>query len=311
MRINYYIGIDGGGTKSRLIAVDGEQALLGQNESGSTNLASNSKDEVLIELRKLFSGFFAKTHVKQENCAGLCIGSAGIDYAGNKRQMEELISACGFTCPIMVVNDSQIVLAAATGGEAGAVVVSGTGSIALGMDVDGKTVRCGGWGHILDDVGSAYWMGIEGIRRALRSYDGRGQKTILEEHLSEAMGLRHITDCLEPVYDGVLGKQDIAKLAPLVSKSAQAGDQVSIKIMEDSARELFLLADAVLRKLSILPDVVTVSGGTIVNDEILLRLFTEIMARERPAVRVEKIRAEPIMGAVFLAKRHLDQVNDF
>lgn len=276
--------------------------VLGQNESGSTNLASNSKDHVLTELRSLFSGFFERTYVKPEDCVGLCIGSAGIDYAENKRQMEELISECGFSCPIQVVSDSQIVLSAATGGKAGAVVVSGTGSIALGMDEDGKTVRCGGWGHILDDMGSAYWMGIEGIRRALRSYDGRGQKTFLEESLSEAMGLRHITDCLEPVYNGTLGKQDIAKLSPCISAGAQAGDRVSIEIMENTAKELFILADVVLRKLKTLPDVVTVSGGTIVNDSMLLRLFTGIMAKERPAVRVEKIRAEPIMGAVFLAK---------
>lgn len=287
-----------------MIALSETQKFLGQNESGSTNLASNTKEVVLDNLRNLFSGFFAKTHVKIEDCAGLCIGSAGIDQAGNKGQMEELISGCGFTCPVIAVNDSQIVLAAATGGKAGAVLVCGTGSIALGMDEDGETVRCGGWGHLLDDMGSAYWMGMEGIRLALRSYDGRGQKTVLEERLSKALGLGHITDCLEPVYNGGLGKRDIARLAPYVSEGAQAGDPVCTEIMDRSARELFLLTDAVLRKLKTPPGVVTVSGGTIVNNGLLLKLFTGIMARERPLVRIEKIREEPVMGAVFLAKKH-------
>lgn len=305
MRIIYYIGIDGGGTKSRLIAVDESQTVLGQNESGSTNLASNTGSEVFRELDSLFTGFFDKTGLTPDDCAGLCMGSAGIDYPGNKRLMEELIAKCGFTCPITVVNDSRIVLAAATGGGKGpcAVVVSGTGSIALGMDEDGESVRCGGWGHLLDDMGSAYWMGIEGIRRALRSYDGRCQKTVLEKSLPIAMGLNHITECLEPVYGGKLGKQEIAKLAPMVTAGAMAGDKACTEILETSAGELFLLADATIRKLKVAPDVVTVSGGTIVNSEIYLAKLREIMSRERPGVRVETIREEPIMGAVFLARK--------
>ena len=297
--MKYYIGIDGGGTKSRLLAVDQNYNVIGEAAGHSTNLASNSKEFVYNSLKSIIYDFLETNNTRIEHCLGICIGSAGLDSQSSCRVMEQIVKDIGFTCRIIAINDSLLALAAVTEGGPGVVVISGTGSIAYGMDSSGSTVRCGGWGHILDDSGSGYWIGIEALQYALRSFDGRGEKTILEETFKEVFHVTHLPDCMEHIYSG-FNKAEIAGYALYVKEGAGKKDNVCLEIIERAAKELFFLADAVIRGMKEnAPDVI-VSGGAILNNDILFSGFYSYIKESYPGIRIIKMDKKPVMGAIHL-----------
>ena len=298
--MKYVIGIDGGGTKSRILAVDLNRNILGSGMGGSTNLASNPKEDVFQSLKNTVVDLLNKTGLKLSDCLSLCIGSAGLDSNFLIESMKEIIITIGINCPIIVVNDSLLVLEAALGGKQGIVIISGTGSIAYGKDEKGNTIRCGGWGHILDDVGSAYWIAKEAFRCSMRYYDGRGEKTLLEEKLKSAMNITDMSECIQKVYNE-FNKSDLAAFPVYVDECAVLKDNVSLDIIKRAANELYLLTDTVLKKLKINTKEIFVSGGTIMNSNVLFGNFCDIIEKKIPAVEVKKINKKPVMGAVDLA----------
>ena len=294
----YYIGIDGGGTQSRLLVASEDMEPLLRLQGGSTNPDSNTKEAVSATLGAMFlelrnNGFL------EEDCKGLCIGVAGINSAPAAKDMEELVRRMGYS-RVSAVNDCLLALAAAFGSGPGAVLVCGTGSIAFGRDAQGRVRRFGGWGHIFDDHGSAYWIGKEAIRRAFCSYDGRAPKTALEGAVQQAYGVDDLPLCAAKIYDEDFNKADIAQLATLVREHALNGDAESLGILKVAAAELGILAGTALDAAYPHQSLV-VSGGTIENNEILLGLLEDELGRTHPWARVRKIDKEPVWGAVYLA----------
>jgi N-acetylglucosamine kinase-like BadF-type ATPase len=302
--MEYYVGIDGGGTKSRLLAVDKNEEPVAVLYGGSTNLASNQVSEVRETLRSLFARMFAEGGLSPEGCLGVCVGSAGLDFPAACGQMESLVRESGFACPVAAVNDSLLALAAATDGGPGVIIISGTGSIAYGAGADGTIARCGGWGHILDDGGSGYWIGKEAIRRAFLAYDGRGRQTVLTGKVMDKLGVSNLPDAIEPLYgDGGIGKPEIAEFCVMVQEGAEAGDAVCREILEEAAEELFALTDAILKKLGQDDLSVAVSGGSIQNNPTLLAMFAARVSAVYPRVSVAEIKREPVWGAIRLCRK--------
>jgi len=297
--LKYFIGIDGGGTKSRLLAIDQNYDMIGNALGSSTNLASNSKEVVYHHLKSMIDDFLLNSSMEIEDCLGICIGSAGIDSKNSGLAMEQIIKDIGFTCQIIAVNDSLLALAAGAKGGPGVVVISGTGSIAYGMDSNKNTVRCGGWGHILDDGGSGYWIGKEALKYALRSSDGRGKKTVLEEIFKEVFKVTYLPDCIDYIYSG-FNKAKIAGYAVYVKEGAAKKDSVCMEIIDRGAKELFLLADTLIKSINETAPEVIVSGGTILNIESLFSAFRGYMEKQYPAINVMKLDREPVLGAIHL-----------
>jgi len=299
--IKYYVGIDGGGTNSRMLVTDENMNPLLRVVGGSTNLDSNTKEFVLGNFDIMFAEL-AKNGLRKEDCISLCIGSAGLNSESSCKRMEEMIREAGFSCRASAVNDSLLVLAGAFSGKPGAVLVCGTGSIAYGMDADGNTIRCGGWGHFIDDKGSAYWIGKEAVRRAFFSYDGRGEKTVLESVLKERYEVNVLPECLDRFYGpDALNKTEIAQLSLVVEEHAKQGDAVCLQILSDAADGLAALVSAVLKAMRAHCKSLIVSGGTIENNDILFELLERKLHGVYPGFSIAKIEKEPIWGAIYLA----------
>lgn len=298
--MKYYIGIDGGGTKSRLLAVAPDGSEVGRAMGGSTNLASNTQESVRDCLARLFADFEAGSGANKEDCLAVCIGSAGLDYEAKEQEMQEILRGVGFRCPVVAVNDSLLALAAETRGEPGVVVIAGTGSIAYGRDAEGRTYRAGGWGHLIDDGGSGYWIAKEGVRRTLRAFDGSDPHTLLEQTLPAAFGVALLPEIIDTIYGGA-NKAELAAFAVYVDEGARQHDAVCCAILEDAAQELFVLVDTILRRMQSPDAMVIASGGTILGCERLFAGFERRVAAAHPGARIGKIQAEPVMGAVYMA----------
>ena len=187
-------------------------------------------------------------------------------------------------------------------------ILSGTARVRV-HGPGGELVRAGGWGHVVGDEGSGYWIGKEAMRRAIRAADGRGPATALTERLCQAAGVKHILDVFGPVTRGDFDRPWIARLAPLVAQTAAEGDAVADEIMNEAAYELALHVASVIRRAPWFADVDAVptvtAGGVFGLGADWYHRVKQALAREAPRARLTVWVKEPILGAVYLALKEL------
>jgi len=299
----YCIGIDGGGTHSRLAGIDTEMNVLGYQAGGSTNMASGTYESVYENIAKLLKGFNAETNTLPTECQGICIGSAGVSVGDNAMLLEKMFREAGFTCKVKVITDAELVLAAETKGEPGVAIISGTGSIGYAIDKSGNTLRAGGWGHIIDDGGSGYRIGMDAIQAALMDFDGRGEKTILTKMILEHFQLEKPSDILTLVYGANFNKSKIGEAAMLVKDASANGDIVAAKIEWQASNSLFGLAQALIKRAELDAHKLVISGSIITHNENIRSRFCKAIAEDFPGMLITPSSTKPELGAAYLAAR--------
>lgn len=302
--MKYVVGIDGGGTKTHMKIADLNGKIIAEGVKGPSNINSSAEEEVKKVLKDLISEGIKSIGEGMDECSAICIGTAGADRDEDKVIIENMIKdALGYKGKIIVVNDAEVALAGGIGKRNGIIVISGTGSICYGRTEEGKSCRSGGWGHIIGDEGSGYDIGIKAIKAALKSYDGRGEKTILESSVLECLGLNYHEDLISYIYRSGAGKKEIARLTRVVNKAYKNGDAASKKILEDAAEELFLSVKAVINKLYIGGENISLvaTGGAINNIEYLYDEFKNKVNKVYPKVNIVHMKNDSAFGAVVIA----------
>ena len=204
---------------------------------------------------------------------------------------------------VLVVNDALIALEAGAPDQPGIVLIAGTGSIAYGRDAQGRAARAGGWGHVLGDEGSGFWLGRQALRAVLRATDLRGAKTALTPRVMAHFGVAREPELVQPVYEGGMRPKVIAALASLVGEVADAGDPVAMHIVETGAEELAGAAGSVARRLGLIDTAIALplAGGIF---RAVPRVRTRVIERLGgllPNATPVLLTAEPASGAVRLA----------
>ena len=298
----YYIGIDGGGSFSRLAAVDGKARIIGRNEGGSTNIASMGYNGVLMNIKSLIAGFNETSGVALADCRGIVIGTAGVGLPESARLVEQIFRDIGYDGKIKVMTDGELVLAAECKGAPGTAVISGTGSIAYAMDKFNNAFRAGGWGHLIDDGGSGYGIGIDAIKCALMDFDGRGGKTMLTSMIDRHFGLDgDIGGVLKYVYSPDFTKTRIAEVAMLVQQAFIEGDIVAAAIQDRAAAALVALAAALIEKAGLGEHKVVISGSVLLKNRDIRAKFCKSINSRFPKIQIVEASAKPEDGAAQLA----------
>jgi glucosamine kinase len=236
----------------------------------------------------------------------LVAGLAGVGNERERGQVETALAAAEVAERVRVVTDGAIALDGALGGEAGILVVAGTGSVAYGRGEDGRVQRCGGWGMVVGDEGSAWSIGRNGLAAALRAADGRGPPTRLLHRFVELLGLEDERGI--PSWAGRAEKAGVAALAVHVVSAADEGDAVALQLLEREARELACHAVALARRLEPWSGAVPVAfhGGVLGVDlyaEVVRGALDEYEYRfeVRPSV------ADAVAGALSYARRMVEE----
>jgi len=235
----------------------------------------------------------------------LCIGIAGVDREAEKDVMRDLLRRLGIRRATRIVNDATVALVAGAPDGVGVVLVAGTGSIAYGVDSTGKTARSGGWGYLLGDEGSAFWLGHAAVRQGIRAADGRGPATTLYQRICEHLDLHAPSDLVGWFYDQELSRTRVAQLARLVEEAAADGDEAADDLLEQAAQDLARAARAVDRQLDFPGSypLVLAGGAFRACPSLAVRLERELdLAR----ARVVRLEGEPAAGAVTLALELLE-----
>ncbi len=244
----YYIGMDGGGTGTTILVSSGGRDLC-RIEAEGLNYNSFGQAGVTKTLEHAAAALKEKGF-EPACCLGVGIGCAGVSNPAAKTLINEKMLEFGYTCPVFVFGDQRAAMYGALEREDGILLIAGTGSICLGQAGGGKEeYRTGGFGHLIDDEGSAYALGRDILSAVVRAEDGREEKTVLKDAVYEKLGISSIPEIIEYVYARERVKGEIASLAMLLGDPEIRKDAAAVRIMEKAAGELSRLVLTVLAKM--------------------------------------------------------------
>jgi glucosamine kinase len=234
----YVMAIDGGATKTLAAVLDLDERAVHLAQGGPSNEDAVGTRAAVAALLEVADRALALAGIEEQELATVVVAVAGTDTDAIAREVCSARSE-----DWIVVNDVVGAWAAATGAKPGVGAISGTGSNVFGVGPSGSTWRVGGWGHLLGDEGSGYWLGVESIRAALADRDGSGPKTELRRAATGFFDVASVEALAPLVYAKPLTKGEIASFATETAKLAEQGDAVARDLYTRAAGEL---ADQIL-----------------------------------------------------------------
>ena len=284
------IGLDIGGTKTRGIRF--EDGIPAADESvGSSNVQNVSRDEAARNIAELFA------RIGDGPVSRVYAGSGGIDTVEDAEALAALIRPHVPGAVVTVVHDSRLLLAAGRA-RTGVAVIAGTGSAAWGKNADGAEARAGGWGYLLGDEGSGYWLGREAVRHSLRRMDQGLAVDPLTAALLESCGVDHPSRLIALFHSPDTGRRFWAQQARHVVEAAARGHQESRDMLDQAGEDLAGLALQVLRQLGINGPVI-LGSGLGMNVVPLQEAFRRHLA-DGGAADVRVLDQEPVFGVLQL-----------
>jgi len=294
------LGIDAGGTKTACLLANEAGETLGEARGGGANLQTKGElgvEKVLHAVMREALGDHASS------VDAICLGMAGMDRPGERHVVGEIMRRIAGGARTVVVNDALVALVAGVGDEPGVVIISGTGSIAYGRNRDNAAARSGGWGHVLGDEGSGYWIGRRAVRAVARAADGRGPATALVARVLEHFDVKTPSDLVSRVYDAETHHPRLARLAEVVQEARDEGDEQATQILEQAAHELVRAARSVVERLRMKDEAFdfVLSGGVFVGVPWLHEELRRRLPAIAPEAGVRRLEVPPARGAVHLA----------
>jgi glucosamine kinase len=299
----HVLGIDAGGTKTVALLADADGRIVGEGRAGGANLQAHGE----LEVEKVLHGVIdLALDGRSVAPAAVCLGLAGVDREGDGAVIRAIMRRLGFRAHTLIVNDALIALIAGQPSgvtRPGVVLISGTGSIAYGVNGRGVAARAGGWGSSLGDEGSGYWIGRRALAAVVRDADGRGPATQLTPMVLSHFELSRPEQLVAEIYDNVGGRHAIASLGETVERARAAGDHVAAEILREAASELALAVASVVSRLDMRGEQfpTLLAGGILRGIPWLASEVTRHVAEVAPRSIVEPLQVEPAMGAVRLA----------
>jgi len=321
--VAYYLGIDGGGTKTTC-AVGDESRLLATATAGPSNIVRVGETQARESLQQSVRQACAAAGITPAQVSHTCVGGAGAARPELaeivRRSLAEILPT-----PIDVVGDMQIALEAAFDTGPGVIVNAGTGSFAYGRDQQGTTVRAGGWGFAIGDEGSAHWIGRAAINAVLRAADPRPvdfrlsdpkslarREEVLESESSQPSSL---SAALQKAW-GVTSLSDLARaansipppdFAALFLAVAASQDVLALQVLSSAGRELAQIAATVVHRLfqksETGPVPVAMTGGVFRHAPLTRGDFCNELRRLDPRVEINPQVVDPVEGALKMARR--------
>ncbi len=309
----FVMGVDGGGTKTEIVLIDSMGGVIGKIKVDSTNYQVVG-EKVKINLIQGFEKLMKKTNVTLNKVDHIFLGLAGAGRKSDREEIKQLFQDTPYKDLITVDSDAIVALAGAFGTAPGIIIIAGTGAICFGKNQQGKIARSGGWGYLLGDEGSGYFIGREAIIAALKDFDGRGEKTELRQVVTKQFNLDSIEKIIPLIYKNKIDRIQIAGLAPLVFKTADKGDLIAEEIVKSAGKELGNLAKAVADRLGFTSDEVRVAliGSIFKEKEMLINHISKELYEISWNVTVSEPMFQPSYGAALMALQKIDvEITEF
>jgi N-acetylglucosamine kinase-like BadF-type ATPase len=299
--LNYYLGVDGGGSKTYVLIADETGRIAGKGVAGNGN-HQTCYEEAKANIRMSVGAALAEARLTPEQIAFAMFGLAGADRETDFRILRPMIAELGFPRHDIVC-DTMIALRAGTANPYGVVLICGTGTNSAGRNVSGDVYQCGGFSYLFGDFGGGGALCVEAFRSVIRAWDGRGAPTILTDLVPADLGY----DSVAQMFDDYLDHNLIPppRLAELLFPAAEAGDETAQAILRKQGEELGLSASAVIHRLGMECETfdVVLAGSILTRGSggFVIEPIRKALRQTAPLAKVVRLRTEPVVGAVWLA----------
>ncbi len=300
------VGVDGGGTRTRVLLADAHGTELARIEGPATALSA-STESVAADIIKALIGEALQKAERTETRPAVCV--VGVAGAGQERAAQALWSALAsrrVADDVSVQADATVALDDAFGDAAGVLLIAGTGSVAYSRAPDGRLERCGGWGPFVGDEGSAAWLGRRALSVVTASHDGREPETALTGAMLTALELEAIEDLIPWALDATPAK--LATLVPVVAQVASTGDLRANALISLCVEELVLHVRTLTRRCFVderasVP--VALAGGMMAKGSLVRKRLEQRLKSAVPGAAVRAEEVDAARGAVRRARRLL------
>lgn len=301
--MNYYLGIDGGGSKSKAVLCDKNLEILSTFQAGPSNFLKVGLKDAAKEIMSLISAATHDLKGSQQNLA-VVIGTAG---AGRKENVEDFTEALNKEAMkkriglknIFITGDINITLHGAFEENEGLILIVGTGSIIYGKTKNGSEIRKGGFGRLIGDEGSGYSIGKRTINFLSRSFDGRIIPTPFFDFLTERLNISDSPSLINSIYKN---NYEISQAAALTIEAAELGMREAEQILSEESDELIVLIGSSLNEFSSKSIKLCLSGGLIEQENFYRNMLIEKINKYFPQVKLTEPKYSPEFGAVLMAK---------
>ncbi len=300
----FVVGMDGGGTKTKVCVMDLEGREVDVLFGGGMNINGLGREGVLRNMAAIFAEL-KERGAEWKQMKSLCIGAAGISNPDLLDTLKESVKAAGIEQEPIILGDHHAALYGAHGRGKGMILIAGTGSMCFGLDGQGGEARTGGRGYLIDDEGSGYALGRDVLSAIAYAEDGRIPPTCMREAVFNQLGIDNINDMIKFVYADTTGKKEIAALAPNIMLGLAAGEKVAFDAMEKAAEKLAEMVGPVVEKLQMQNGELAFCGSVITKNEVVIEKLKSKLKAKYPELKC----IQPKMDAAFgSALRALEEV---
>ena len=311
--MDYILGVDGGGTRTIVQVADLSGEVVAESESGSSNYKSVGIKIAKENINKaVFKVIDLLNKSKEFTFKNACFGLSGNDSCEDRDIYHKIIFDSKIKdylnpASTIICNDTRIGLAAGSNSKNGIMIICGTGSNCYGINEEGKEAKVNGWDYILGDEGSGYAVGIKALRALMKAYDGRGENTLLFKTILEDLNIKNVSELIRWAYIDSFSKDKIAAIAKTVCRTAEMGDRISIKILEEEAKEAVNSVTVVANKLNMADkkfDLVFV-GNLFKCEKYFKSVLMKKLKSKFTQINFMPLTEKPVEGAIKLALGNL------
>ncbi|MEX3614999.1 N-acetylglucosamine kinase [Paenibacillus glucanolyticus] len=298
--MNYYLGVDGGGSKTLAVVADETGRIAGRGISGCGN---HQLGAALAErsIRQAVDEALAQAELERESITCASFGLAGADREADFRILRPMIDGMGFK-KHQIVCDTVIAMRAGTRQTDGVVLICGSGTNGYGVNAAGEEIQIGGFGYAFGDFGGGGDLAVEVFRTVVRSWEGRENPTSLTSLTLDELSFGSVEEMFYRFLDE--GRRAPHTLAKLLFQAAPA-DEAARKILARQGLELGKVASAVIHKLGMGHDAfdVVLAGSVLTRGEgdYVVPYIEAQVSAAAPKSRLRILTLEPVAGAVLLA----------
>lgn len=299
----YYLGIDGGGTKTKYLLVNEGLQKVCEREGSTIHIHQVGVEGIKSQLKENISKICEEVNISTKDIAYAFAGVPGYgESLDDMVKIDEAIKEV-MEVPYSIDNDAVNGWAGGTACKPGVNVVAGTGSIAYGRNAEGKLARCGGFGPGIGDDGSAYWIALRTINEYTKQKDGRSEKTVLVDILEKEYNISYKYEIVDIAFNRLkFNRTELAKFSTICFLAAEAGCLACKKIFKDAARAIFEHIYAISKELNFNEEfVVSYTGGVFKAGKHVLKPLNEMIKESGLKCYLQEPELDPWNGSVLLA----------
>lgn len=300
----FVIGMDGGGTKTKVCVMDLEGSEIDVVFGGGMNINGLGREGVLRNMAEIFAEIKNRCG-DWSQLKALCIGAAGISNPELREALMLSVKLAGIEVNPVIFGDQHAALYGAHCQGKGIILIAGTGSICFGLDGKGKEARTGGWGYLIDDEGSGYALGRDVLSAIAQAEDGRIPPTCMRKPVFDQLGIDNINGMIKFIYADTTGKKEIAALAIHIMKAYEAGEEAAVASLEKAADKLADMVVPVVRKLKLEEGEIAFCGSVITKNEVVIEKLKNNLKAMFPKLKCIQPKQDAAFGA---ALRALEEV---